>query len=43
VATGGSATVLINHKGAHRLGDRDQHCGGVGTLIEASPDVIAGG
>jgi len=39
----GSATVLINNKAAHRMGDTDTHCGGVGMLIEGSPDVIVGG
>ena len=38
----GSATVLINGKMAHRFGDVDQHCGGVGMLIEGSPDVLVG-
>jgi uncharacterized Zn-binding protein involved in type VI secretion len=42
-AVKGSATVLINNMPAHRMGDMDQHCGGVGTLIEGSPDVIVGG
>ncbi len=42
-ATGGSGTVLINNKGAHRLGDQDQHCGGMGQLIDGSPNVIIGG
>ena len=42
-ATKGSATVLINNKPAHRMGDADQHCGGPGTLIEGSTDVIVGG
>ncbi len=42
-ATLGSATVLINNMPAHRMGDMDTHCGGVGTLIEGSPDVITGG
>lgn len=42
-ATQGSGTVLINNMPAHRMGDMDQHCGGVGTLIEGSPDVIVGG
>ena len=42
-ATQGSGTVLINNMPAHRMGDQDQHCGGVGTLIEGSPDVIVGG
>ena len=39
----GSATVLINNMPAHRLGDTDQHCGGVGNMIEGSTDVITGG
>jgi uncharacterized Zn-binding protein involved in type VI secretion len=39
----GSATVLINNMPAHRMGDNDMHCGGPGTLIEGSPDVIVGG
>ncbi len=43
VAQGGSSTVQINGKGAHRLGDADQHCGGIGRLIEASANVIVGG
>jgi uncharacterized Zn-binding protein involved in type VI secretion len=43
VAQAGSATVLINNMPAHRMGDMDMHCGGVGTLIEGSPDVIVGG
>jgi uncharacterized Zn-binding protein involved in type VI secretion len=42
-ATKGSATVMINGRPAHRKGDEDAHCGGVGTLIEGSPDVIIGG
>jgi uncharacterized Zn-binding protein involved in type VI secretion len=42
-AVKGSGTVLINNKPAHRLGDKDQHCGGSGNLIEGSPDVIVGG
>lgn len=39
----GSTTVMINNKGAHRLGDMTKHCGGVGKLITGSPDVIVGG
>jgi len=39
----GSSTVLINNRLAHRMGDTDQHCGGVGFLIEGSPNVIVGG
>ena len=42
-AQGGSGTVKINGKGAHRLGDADQHCGGMGKLIEGSANVIVGG
>jgi uncharacterized Zn-binding protein involved in type VI secretion len=39
----GSMTVLINGKGAHRMGDMTTHCGGVGQLIEGSPNVDIGG
>ncbi len=39
----GSATVEINGQPAFRLGDMSKHCGGVGKLIEGSPDVITGG
>lgn len=39
----GSGTVFINNKAAHRQGDQDQHCGGMGQLIEGSPTVITGG
>lgn len=42
-ATKGSGTVLINNMPAHRMGDMDTHCGGVGKLIEGSPDVLVGG
>ena len=42
-ATKGSATVMINNRPAHRKGDMDTHCGGAGTLIQGSPDVIIGG
>ena len=38
----GSVTVLINNKGAHRMGDMTKHCGGVGKLIMGSPDVLVG-
>jgi hypothetical protein len=34
---------LINNRPAHRIGDTDQHCGGVGFLVEGSLDVIVGG
>ncbi len=36
-------TVIINGKGAHRLNDADQHCGGVGKMVQASPNVYSGG
>lgn len=39
----GSATVFINNKAAHRLGDQDQHCGGIGQLVEGSNNVMTGG
>jgi len=35
-------TVFINNKGAHRMGDQNRHCGGMGTLVEGSPNVIVG-
>jgi uncharacterized Zn-binding protein involved in type VI secretion len=38
----GSPTVIIESQQAHRLGDTNQHCGGVGKLIEGSVDVIIG-
>ena len=42
VATG-SSTVLFNNMAAARLGDITAHCGGVGTLIVGSNDVVVGG
>ena len=42
-ATAGSGAVKINNKAAHRLGDQDKHCGGVGTLIDGSTNVMTGG
>jgi uncharacterized Zn-binding protein involved in type VI secretion len=39
----GSGTVFINNKAAHRLGDADRHCGGMGQLIEGSDNVMVGG
>jgi len=42
VAVKGSATVLIENLQAHRLGDQDAHCGGMGFLVEGSPDVLVG-
>lgn len=41
-AVKGSPTVLINHLKAHRLGDDDLHCGGMGFLVEGSPNVVVG-
>lgn len=41
-ATKGSATVFINGKAAHRMGDQNRHCGGMGELVEGSPNVIVG-
>jgi uncharacterized Zn-binding protein involved in type VI secretion len=41
-ATKGSMTVFINGKAAHRMGDQNRHCGGMGTLIEGSLNVIVG-
>lgn len=42
-AQAGSSTVFINSKAAHRQGDADKHCGGMGKLITGSPNVIVGG
>lgn len=42
-AAAGSGTVTINDIPAHRLGDQTAHCGGSGTLIVGSPNVIVGG
>lgn len=41
-AVQGCPSVLINGKAAHRFGDKDMHCGGMGNLIEGSPDVFVG-
>ncbi len=41
-AQAGSATVFINGKKAHRMGDATRHCGGNGQLIEGSANVIVG-
>jgi uncharacterized Zn-binding protein involved in type VI secretion len=41
-AIGGSTTVFINGKAAHRLGDLDQHCGGMGSMTQGSPNVFTG-
>lgn len=37
----GSPTVFINGIPAVRLNDKTVHCGGIGKMIEASPDVFA--
>jgi uncharacterized Zn-binding protein involved in type VI secretion len=42
-AQAGSSTVFINNKAAHRQGDADKHCGGMGKLITGSPNVMVGG
>lgn len=42
-AQAGSSTVFINGKKAHRMGDADKHCGGMGQLIGGSPNVMSGG
>lgn len=39
-ATTGALTVFINGKAAHRQGDTQTHCGGIGKLMEGSPNVI---
>jgi uncharacterized Zn-binding protein involved in type VI secretion len=41
-ATVGCPTVFINGKAAHRMGDQNRHCGGLGQLVEGSPNVIVG-
>jgi uncharacterized Zn-binding protein involved in type VI secretion len=41
-AVGASGTVMINNKGAHRLGDQTQHCGGSGTMTSGSNNVVTG-
>ena len=38
----GSASVFINDKPAARLGDATKHCGGMGTIINGSPNVMIG-
>jgi uncharacterized Zn-binding protein involved in type VI secretion len=39
----GSPTVFINGRAAFRMNDPSVHCGGVGQLVEGSPDVVVGG
>ncbi len=45
IAQAGSSTVMINNLAAHREGDQDTHCGGVGNMKPGggSPNVITGG
>lgn len=38
----GAPTVFINGKAAYRKGDPSKHCGGMGKLIEGSPNVNIG-
>lgn len=42
VAKDGAPTVEINGLRAHRKLDQDQHCGGMGYMVEGSPDVFVG-
>lgn len=42
LAIDGSHTVIINGLYAHRRNDPDQHCGGLGKMIEGSDDVFVG-
>jgi uncharacterized Zn-binding protein involved in type VI secretion len=42
-AQSASATVNINGKGAYRIADQAKSCGGMGMVIEGSPNVIIGG
>lgn len=39
----GSATVLVDGQPAVRLNDTTRHCGGMGTMIEGSADILVGG
>lgn len=43
MADKGSLLVNINGRPAFRKGDASKHCGGVGQLIEGSPNVLIGG
>ncbi len=43
VVASGSSSVLFNDIPAARLGDMTTHCGGVGSLVVGSPNVIVGG
>lgn len=42
MAEKGSTVIFIDGKPAHRKGDKTKHCGGPGTLIEGSPNVVFG-
>lgn len=42
-ATQGSPNVQINGNPAHRQNDQDMHCGGMGKMIQGSPNVITNG
>ena len=43
IVSAGSQTVFFNGIPASRLGDKTTHCGGVGTLVQGSENVITGG
>ncbi len=43
VAVEGSSTVFVNGQPVHRKGDKDLHCGGMGEMMDGSPDVKIGG
>ena len=42
-ASKGSSNVFVNNLKAHRRGDKDDHCGGSGYMIQGSMNVITGG
>ena len=42
-ASKGSGTCTINNLKAHRKGDQTTHCGGMGKLVQGSPNVTVGG
>lgn len=41
-AAGGAPSVFINGKKAFRMGDPTSHCGGSGSLIQGSGNVVVG-
>lgn len=43
VVAEGSDTVFFNGIPASRIGDRTTHCGGTGSLVQGSANVITGG